>query len=200
MTIPDEAQSDGGVPGVPGVAGRRAPRRDPGGETAAPPTWVRVSWERRQGVISALAVAGIAAHLALRLAFHASPAWRDWPLLAVLIGGGTPLVLELAAKLVRRQFGSDLLAGISIITSVLLGEYLAGSLVVLMLAGGEALEAYAVRSASSVLAALARRMPSVAHRDNGGQLIDIPLAHIAPGDTVVIFPHEICPVDGTVIK
>ena len=57
------------------------------------------------------------------------------------------------------QFGSDLLAGISIVTSAILGEYLAGSLVVLMLSGGEALEAYATRSASSVLQALARRMP-----------------------------------------
>src|SRR5206468_2640743 len=38
----------------------------------------------------------------------------------------------------RREFGSDLLAGISIVASVLLGEYLAGSVVVLMLSGGEA--------------------------------------------------------------
>jgi len=46
----------------------------------------------------------------------------------------------------------------------LLHEYLAGSLVVLMLSGGAALEHYAVRKASSVLEALAKRMPSVAHR------------------------------------
>jgi P-type E1-E2 ATPase len=61
-------------------------------------------------------------------------------------------------------------AGISIVTSALPGEYLAGALVVLMLSGGEALEAYAVWSASSLLEALARRMPSVAHRRSGDQL------------------------------
>ncbi len=59
----------------------------------------------------------------------------------------------------QRDFGSDLLAGISIVTSVLLGEYLAGTLVVLMLSGGESIEGLAVRSAASVLQALARRMP-----------------------------------------
>ncbi len=100
--------------------------------------------------------------------------------------------------MVRGQFGSDLLAGISIITSVILGEYLAGTLVVLMLSGGEALEAYAVRRASSALDALARRMPSVAHRSRGGSIVDVPLDAVAVGDLVIVFPHETCPVDGAV--
>lgn len=50
---------------------------------------------------------------------------------------------ELALRLAHREFGSDLLAGIAIVTAVLLGEYLAGALVVLMLSGGEALESFA---------------------------------------------------------
>ena len=62
-----------------------------------------------------------------------------------------PLVAGLVIRLVRFEFSSDLLAGISIVTSVVLGEYLAGTLVVLMLSGGQALEAYAVRRASSAL-------------------------------------------------
>ena len=94
------------------------------------------------------------------------------------------------------------LAGIaiSIVTAVVLGEYLAGALVVLMLSGGEAVEGYAVRSASSVLRALARRMPALAHRRRDGHMADVPLSDVAPGDTLVLFPHEICPVDGTVTE
>ncbi len=69
-----------------------------------------------------------------------------------------------------------------------------------MLSGGEALEAYAVRSASSVLEALARRMPSRAHRKSDGDVADVPLDEVAVGDTLVVFPHEICPVDGTVVE
>ena len=124
----------------------------------------------------------------------------DLPLLAALVFGGLPLVFDLLIKLFRREFGSDLLAGISIVTSVLLGEYLAGALVVLMLSGGEALEAYAVRSASSVLQALAKRMPSVGHRKLAGAIADVPLPQVALGDILVVFPHEICPVDGTVVE
>jgi heavy metal translocating P-type ATPase len=160
---------------------------------------------RKQAAIAVLAIAAIACHLVLRWAVGTEPHVHgvrliDFPLLVALALGGVPLVFELLVKLLRREFGSDLLAGISIVTAVLLREYLAGTLVVLMLSGGEALEAYAVRSASSVLAALARRMPSVAHRRRDGHVEDVALDAVAVGDTVVVFPHETCPVDGTVTE
>ncbi len=123
----------------------------------------------------------------------------DLPLVAMLIAGGIPLVGDLVMKLASGTFGSDLLAGISIVTSVVLGEYLAGVLVVLMLSGGEALESRAVSRAGDVLAALAKRMPTVAHRRVEGRLLDVPLGAIRVGDVIVVLPHEICPVDGTVM-
>ena len=46
------------------------------------------------------------------------------PLLVVLLLGGIPLLYKLTDKLLRGDFGSDLLAGISIITAVSLNEYL----------------------------------------------------------------------------
>jgi len=122
------------------------------------------------------------------------------PLLVVLALGGIPLVYQLIVKLGQGDWGADLLAGMSIVTAVLLDEYLAGSLVVLMLSGGVVLETYAVRKASSVLEALAKRMPSVAHRKSGDQLADITTGQVHIGDTLLILPHEICPVDGTVLE
>jgi heavy metal translocating P-type ATPase len=154
--------------------------------------------QRRHTLIAVLALIGILIHLALRFAAQPSDIRQDYPLLAVLLIGGVPLTIELLVKLFRREFGSDLLAGISIVTAALLEEYLAGSLVVLMLSGGEALEAYAVRSASKVLEALARRMPSVAHLREHGSVVDVDLSRIGIGDELVVFPHEVCPVDGTV--
>jgi len=139
-------------------------------------------------------------HLVQRFGFSSSPGTYQVPLLTTLVLGGLPLLYDLLLKLLRREFGSDLLGGISIITSVLLGEYLAGSIIVLMLAGGEALESYALNNASSVLAALAKRMPSIAHRKRGTIMQDVALAEIAVGDTVVIYPHETCPADGVIIE
>jgi heavy metal translocating P-type ATPase len=162
-------------------------------------------WVSRESLIATIAIVAIAVHLLFRFGiqtegtFHGVPL-HQLPLLAALCFGGVPLLVELLGKVVRREFGSDLLAGLSIVTSVLLGEYLAGTLVVLMLSGGEALEAYAVRSASSVLEALARRVPSVAHRKQDGQLAEVTLEDVGVGDTLVVFPHEICPGDGAVVE
>ncbi len=122
----------------------------------------------------------------------------ELPLVAMLALGGLPLVWSLLRGLCAGTFGSDLLAGISIVTSILLGEYLAGALVVLMLSGGEALESRAVSRAGDVLNALARRMPTLAHKKTSAGLTDIALSEVAVGDLIVVLPHEICPVDGTV--
>lgn len=146
------------------------------------------------------AVLCIVAHLSLRYSLQAAPSVYYVPLYLTLLVGGLPLVGELLQKALKREFGSDLLGGIAIVTSVLLGEYLAGSIIVLMLSGGEALESYALRSASSVLAALAKRVPSIAHRKSGVQITDVGLAEVTIGDTLVIYPHDICPVDGEVIE
>jgi heavy metal translocating P-type ATPase len=155
---------------------------------------------RRMVVIACVALTGIALHLIFRYGVQSQVRAYQIPLWIVLAFGGIPLLYDLLTKLVKLQFGSDLLAGISIVTAALLGEYLAGALVVLMLSGGEALENYAVRSASSVLRALAQRMPSLAHRRQDGQLVDVPMSEVAVGNTLVIFPHDTCPVDGIVTE
>ncbi len=154
----------------------------------------------RHAFIAILATGGIASWAVSRYLLASPEQQAQRCLQVVLLLGGGPLLLELLQKLEKREWGADILAGISIVASVLLGEYLAGALVVLMLSGGETLEAYAVRSASSVLSALARRMPSVAHRKRNGRLEDVPIDTIEVGDEVVVLPHESCPVDGTVVE
>jgi heavy metal translocating P-type ATPase len=156
-------------------------------------------WHHKTTVIAALSLAGILLHLVLCFGFHAAEDTSRLPLFATLVFG-LPLLYDLLEKLLKREFGSDLLGGISIVTAIVLGEYLAGSIIVLMLSGGEALESYALANASSVLAALAKRMPSIAHRKHGTAMVDVALEDVAVGDTLIIHPHEICPVDGVVLE
>jgi heavy metal translocating P-type ATPase len=163
------------------------------------------SWFAREVIIAAVAIVAIAVHLILRSVLDSESKLfgvpsSAIPLLVALLLGGIPLVFGLAIRLVRLDFSSDLLAGISIVTSVILGEYLAGTLVVLMLSGGQALEAYAVRRASSALLALARRMPSLVHRKQDGGVVDVALAEVVVGDLLIVFPHETCPVDAVVVE
>jgi heavy metal translocating P-type ATPase len=175
-----------------GTAGRLAVH--PTQVQKKPATWTAPT------LIAILALGAILLHLVLRYAFNVPRIAWQVPLIVALIAGGLPLVVRLTRKVFEREFGSDHLAGISIVTSVILGEYLVGVIVILMLSGGTALEQFASRKASSVLDALARRMPAVAHRRVGSQVSDVKLAEIAVGDTLVVFPHEICPVDGVVVE
>ncbi len=125
----------------------------------------------------------------------------DLPLFAVIIFGGLPLIYDLLTKAIKREFGADLLAGISILTSVFLGEYLAGAIVVFMLSGGEALEVFAAANASSVLRALAKRIPSIAHKKVGADSFEeVQVETLTVGDILVVHPHEVCPVDGNVVE
>ena len=157
-------------------------------------------WERRHSAIAVVSLICIINHLLLRYAGGVRDGVERYPLWLALVMGGIPLVAELLLRLFQKQFGSDLLAGISIVTAVLLEEYLAGSLVMLMLSGGAALESFAVRKASSVLDALARRMPSRAHRQSASGLVDIPLADLRVNDVLIVLPHEVSPVDGVVVE
>ncbi len=172
------------------------PRRAPRSRLSA---WPAGLWRHKSTVIAALSLVAILLHLVLRFGLHTPPSAYRIPLFATL-AFGVPLLYDLLRKLLAREFGSDLLGGISVVTAILLGEYLAGSIIVLMLSGGEALESYALRSASSVLAALAKRMPSIAHRKRGADMVDVGLEEVEVDDVLVIHPHEICPVDGVVVE
>ena len=149
--------------------------------------------------IAAFTLLAMLLHLVFRYLLHYPSLTSNFPLFVALFAG-SPLLFRLLKKLVKREFGSDLLAGISIVTAVILGQYLVAAIVVLMLSGGEALEEYATARASSVLDALARRVPSIAHRRVANGLQDLKLDEIRVGDELTILPHEISPVDGTVLE
>ena len=151
-------------------------------------------------IIAVVALAGILVHLALRAISVADGIGKNAPLVAVLILGGVPLVFNLIRRGLRGEFGSDHLAGIAIVASVLLHEYLAGAIVVLMLSGGNTLEQFAVAEATSGLRALANRVPTLGHRRRGTALEEVPVDEIAIGDELSILPHEVCPVDGEVLE
>jgi heavy metal translocating P-type ATPase len=137
---------------------------------------------------------------AIALHFLLPAPYAHWPLWTVLAAGTPSLAWGILKKLLKKDLGADVLAAIALITSIWLGEYLAAALIILMLASGQALEAYAMRKASSVLLALANRMTATAHRRKFSQIGDVALADIAIGDEIVIYPHEAAPVDGVVIE
>src|SRR3954454_13499760 len=166
---------------------------------AAPSRTRRRSW--REPVVAAVALAGIAGALVPRTWISGVPLPApDTLLLAVILMGGLLLVPPLVWQALHARFGADHLAGISIVSSAVLHEYLAGAVVVLMLSGGETLQQFAVARATAALRALASRVPALAHRRRGTSIEDVAVAEVRVGDELSILAREVCPVDGEVVQ
>ncbi len=116
------------------------------------------------------------------------------------LANALPLVWDMAQDLRSGKYGVDILAATAIIASVLLHEYWAGIVIVLMLTGGEALEDYAERRAKTELTALIARAPTKAHIMRGRKVLDVPVHDLRAKDKIIIKPGEVVPVDSIIIE
>jgi len=101
---------------------------------------------------------------------------------------------------VRGKWGLDVLAVTAIVSTLLVGEFWASLVIVLMLTGGAALEDYAVARATSALTDLLRHAPHTAHRRSRGNFDDVPIDAVAVEDVLQVRPGEAVPVDGVLLS
>ena len=141
--------------------------------------------------VAALAVGGVLWLIGQRGA--ADVCWIAGTAAAVV-----PAVLWVVSALRQGRAGVDVIAVLSLTGTLLVGEYLAGALIAVMLAGGRALEAAAARRASRDLRALLEGAPRFARRRVGAEVGVIPITEVAVGDLLVVGPGETVPVDGRV--
>jgi heavy metal translocating P-type ATPase len=142
------------------------------------------------------ALLGLAAGLVMR-GFDAQTASR----LTFAVVTGLVLLFAAASvgrRLLRRELGVDVIAILAMAGALLLGQYLAGAIIAVMLTGGSALEQYAIARARRELSALISRAPRIAHRRQGDAFLDVPVDQVALGDALVVKPGEVVPVDGIV--
>jgi len=150
------------------------------------------------GAVAVWMICGMTASGVLYLLAY--PDAADVLVLVATVVAFVPLLVDLARQLWKLKFNVDVLAALSIGSAILFHQYWVAAVVILMLSGGKTLENYATRRASSILGALAKRMPRTAHRVLGDDAQkDVELQEIAVGDLMLVYPHELCPVDGTVI-
>ncbi|CAB4632221.1 unannotated protein [freshwater metagenome] len=115
------------------------------------------------------------------------------------VGLGLSIAL-LAAAIKNHEFGSDVLALISIVATGLTGEWLAASVIALMLAGGRALESWAEGRARGQLESLLARAPRSAHViSENGTLSELALPLVTVGARFLVRSGEVVPLDGTLV-
>jgi heavy metal translocating P-type ATPase len=123
-----------------------------------------------------------------------------WVLGVAAIGAVCPLLWDMWQDLRSGKYGIDILAATAIITSVILGQYWAAIVVVLMLTGGESLENFAEHRAKSELDALLEHAPHIAHVIRKGKTLDVSVQELHVGDKILVKPGELVPVDAVVIE
>lgn len=146
--------------------------------------------------IAILTLFGIIISVILNL--YGNESYAQLTLYIVLILGGIPILCGQLINVINFNFSSDILAAISISTAILLSEYLAASLVILMLSGGEALERYASGRASQALNAFIKRLPNTVKKLTDSTLTEVNISEIKVDDLFSLDPHQISPFDGIV--
>ena len=109
------------------------------------------------------------------------------------------MLIEMIQTLRQGNFGVDILAITAIVSTLIVGEYWASLVVLIMLTGGESLENYAGKKANQELQSLLDQTPEIAHVIEEEELVDYPLEKIKVGQTIVVKPNEMIPIDGELL-
>ena len=158
-----------------------------------------LSWNRQ--IINQVTLAVLAAGVAIGIVSHfanqpkiAAISWAGVTTLALL-----PLTASVATDLWHQKLGVDVIAFLAMACALVLGQYLAGAVIALMLSGGQALEQFADARARRELSSLLQRAPRLANRCEGENLTSINVDEVALGDLLLVKPGEVVPVDGIVV-
>ena len=149
-------------------------------------------------LLAGLMVAGLLAGFAAK--FGGLDGWSGTIWATVTLPVLVALLVEIVTSLRRGEVGLDIVAALSMTAALAVEENLAAAIVALMYAGGQYLEAFAERHARREMTALLARVPRTALRHRNGQLEEVALDALRPGDRLLIRQGDVVPVDGTVVE
>ena len=151
---------------------------------------------RLETALLLIALGGLGIGLALYFTGRGDLAQAVW--LAGVIPVLAALLVEILRSLWRGEVGLDIVAALSMSAALAFGEMLAAAVVAVMYSGGTFLESFAEGRARREMRDLLARVPRSATRHRNGELEEVPLDDIVPGDRLLIRQGDVVPVDGKV--
>ncbi|HEX2383296.1 MAG TPA: hypothetical protein VHI95_11700, partial [Acidimicrobiales bacterium] len=142
------------------------------------------------------AVAGLSVGAVLYVAGVDDAAQLAWAITTA--AGIVPAAWWVLDALRHRKLGVDLMALLALVGTLVIGEYLAGAVITVMLASGRVLERRAAGRARRELRSLLERAPKVVHRYVDGLVTEPAFDDVRAGDLLLVKPGEVVPVDGMV--
>lgn len=120
-------------------------------------------------------------------------------LMAILIGL-LRLSVESYERLRMGKWSLDYLALITLLTTLLLHEWLSGSVIAFMVAVSAALERYGTKQAEKTLRGLFDALPKTVLLKHGEHETEVPLQSVVEGDILLIRPNELLAFDGYLVS
>lgn len=140
----------------------------------------------------------LCAGAALALSVIGAPAALTIGVLAV---GALPIAARAARSLIQeRRISVDVLDAVAIGVLGGQGSLLAAALAASLIEGGEYIRSLTARTSGAALAELLSTRGRTAWVLRGQRRERVPVDALAVGDTVVVYPGELIPVDGTVVR
>ncbi len=118
---------------------------------------------------------------------------------AMVIVGGWPVFRNVIRAALQRQITSHTLMTLGVIAALVVGEWVTAALLVVFMRVGEYVENVTTTSARRAVRELMALAPQTARVERDDAEIEVPVAEVRVGETVIVRPGERIPVDGEVI-
>lgn len=150
-------------------------------------------------------ILGIGAVAAILDFLCGAPKIGTWPISGILIDifgifMAITMLREMIHTLESGRWGVDILAIIAVVSTMIVGDYWAAWMILIMLTGGDSLEDYATSQADKELRSLLQNSPRIADKLVNGKIEEVKVDDLKIGDIVLIKPGSQVPVDGEIIK
>ena len=123
-----------------------------------------------------------------------------FPVGVVLVGiAGWPIYRKVIRAALNRQIVSHTLMTLGVLAALVIGEWATAAVVVFFMRVGDYAENFTTERARRAVKALTALAPQTARIKRDDEEREVPIAEVRLGDTVVVRPGDMIPVDGEVL-
>lgn len=120
---------------------------------------------------------------------------------AAFIASGWDVLKQFLNNILHlRFFDETFLMSIASIGAIIIGEYPEAVLVMVLYQIGEFLQDLAVNRSRDSISELLKMEVSTCHLKTENNTVDVEVETVMPGDTIIVMPNEMIPVDGVIVS
>lgn len=120
--------------------------------------------------------------------------------LAYVSGGFFSLRAGVTTLIRERRIDVDLLMVVAAVAAATIGEWMEGGILLFLFSLSNALQHYAMeRTRRAITALMSHRPQEALRKESDGSTRVVPIEELAVGDTIIVRPGELVPIDGTIL-